>query len=165
MDLSDPYFTFTFPPWAILSPYILSKIILAIKLVKIEGRYPKWDYANKLPVPFKMHEKVRHFLFYVLCNPEWGIIKMAAFAFVWLFTGRKHLAYFVPFKVAPQPPLCSRCGDKGWFKESAFRRKKYGLWLSPRCKCNCNKIRSNPFHCFVCEGKRNLGLGRICKHC
>lgn len=142
--------------------WIAAKLVSAFFITKKELQYPIWK--DGIQVPRRFHQVVRAYLRNAAFNPEWGILKLVSFLPVYIFSGKKYIYKFLPWKVATPPPFCTKCNDKGQYYEESFLAGAKGNWIKCECQGSNPAIRPD-VACVVCLDKGFVGPKRPCGHC
>ena len=143
--------------------YAIFKAIASIWICKREFQYPIWN-GEGVQVQRGLHHKAQSFLRNWAINPEWGVLKAVAFAPVFLFTGKRHVHAFMPWRVQKAPPFCRQCNDKGDYYVDSFIQGQHD-WQP--CECQNKTVPElKPDHvCHVCLDQKTIGKLRPCPHC
>ncbi len=154
------------PAYIVVVIYAISKAVVSVWVCKREFLYPIWN-ADGLQVPRGIHHKVQSFLRNWAINPEWGLMKAIAFAPVFLFTGKRHIHSFMPWRVQKTPPFCKECKDKGGRNVKPGFVKKGGMTGWHVCRCQNVEVPKEEriCSCPVCLDTGTIGKDRPCPHC
>ncbi len=138
------------------------KLVLAGFITCKELQYPIWRQG--LQVRRGLQHTFRAYLRNAFVNPEWALVKLLAFLPVWLFTGKRHIDKFMPWRIKAPPPYCDRCGDKGRYYQRGFLSGSSEGWHE--CECQKELIHPGPgVICKTCLDTGKIGPDRDCPHC
>lgn len=144
--------------------YAIAKVAVAIWICRHEFQYPIWD-KNGHQIPRRIHHILRAFIWHCVTGIEWSSIKILAFAVVAIFTGKRFLQYFLPWRIKSPPPFCDICKDKGKYYVPSSLKGAKGNWV----ECTACKDAPNPdrvfVNCRVCLDQKHIGPNRPCPHC
>lgn len=150
------------PAYIVAVIYAIFKAVASVWICKREFQYPIWN-GDGIQIPRGIQHKLQSFLRNWAINPEWGILKLIAFAPVFVATGKRFIHSFMPWRVQKVPPLCKKCKDKGKYYVQSFLVGEGG-WQ--KCKCQNTKVQEVPAcSCHVCLDQGTIGKNRPCPHC
>ncbi len=149
--------------------YAAFKVVSSVWICKREFQYPIWN-SDGVQIPRGIHHKIQSLLRNFAINPEWGVLKLIAFAPVFLFTGMRFVHSFMPWRVQKTPPFCRECNDKGQYKVFLKSGPNDDGWRVCNCKDKISQEIQNgtspsTCSCDVCLDQRTIGKDRPCPHC